>query len=245
MDTEQQKIVVLVRTRDEEHRIGEFCSAYQDADLILVADGGSLDRTKEIASSYKNVVVRDYPGRVKLANGYWRNNDSDHVNWLIDWSKEYNPDWVILDDCDCRPNWMLRKNYRDVLLEVEEDFVLVTRIYFWGYQHHFPHMAKPGAGNTHWEPSLWAWRGKVDFKTVDVPPAFTFRVGDLDINDLHVDATACDLLPPLALLHFSWDDPDRVERKVRVYRDSHLIPGQLHPLEFAGPLEPIPWWAKE
>lgn len=180
-----------------------------------------------------------------MKNGTYRNNDSDHVNWLIDWSKEYKPGWVILDDCDCRPNWLLRNNYRKLLANIKEDFVMVTRIYFWGLDQHFPHMAKPGEEHLKFEPSLWAWRGNIDFKTVDVPPAFTFRIGERPIHDLHFDASTLDLYPPFALLHYSWDDPDRVENKVKNYRESGLIPGMLHPLTFAGPLEPIPWWAKE
>jgi hypothetical protein len=46
------RIFVVVRTRDEERRIAQFCEAYKDADMILVADGGSVDKTKEIASRY-------------------------------------------------------------------------------------------------------------------------------------------------------------------------------------------------
>lgn len=246
MNTENrtQKIVVLVRTRDEAARIGAFCESYRDADLILVADGGSEDDTKLIAKSFPNVIVRDYPYRVTLDNGHWRNNDSDHVNWLIDWSKEYCPDWVILDDCDCLPNYLLRNQYRDLLADITQEFVMVTRIYFWGEGWHFPYLAKPEKEHKHWEPSLWAWRGSLDFKTVDVPPAFTFRIGDRDIKDLHYDSTAMDLLPPFALLHRSWPDPQFVKKKIETYRESGLIPGMLHPLEFGGPLERLEWWMK-
>lgn len=238
----KNKIVVLVRTRDEAARIGKFCSSYRYADLILVADGGSLDNTKEIAQTFPNVIVRDYPHRTIMKDGSWRNNDSDHVNWLIDWSKEYNPSWVILDDCDCTPNYLLQRQMRSLLYNITQDFVMVTRIYFWGRDYHFPHLAKPGATHQYWEPSLWAWRGKKDFKTVDVPPAFTFRVGEKDITDLHVDESTVDLLPPLALLHRSWPDPVSVQKKIDRYRKSGLIPGMLHPLEFGGPLEKTEWW---
>lgn len=239
------KIVVLVRTRDEELRIAKFCAAYERADLILVADGGSVDRTKEIASTFPNVIIRDFTERVQLKNGHWRNNDAAHANFLIQWSKEYKPDWVIYDDCDCRPNKLLKRLYRGMLKNEKNNFVMVTRIYCWRTSEHFPNMAKPGVDHRYWEPSLWAWRGSIDFKMVDVPPAYTFRIGDVDIKDLHTDAHTSDWYPPLCLLHYSWDDPARVERKVKLYRDSGLIPGQLHPLVFAGPIEPLPWWAHE
>lgn len=241
----KNKIVVLVRTRDEEKRIGLFCQAYKDADRILVADGGSVDQTKQIAAQFPNVVIRDYPGRVPMRDGTWRNNDSDHVNWLIDWSKEYKPSWVILDDCDCRPNFLLKQDYRKLLYYTREDYVMVTRIYHWGYDQHFPHLAKPCATHDRWEPSLWAWRGNQDFKTVDVPPAFTFRIGERDIHDLHTDASTPDLFPPYALLHYSWPDPEFVQKKIDNYRKSGLIPGMLHPLEFGGPLAPLEWWMRE
>ena len=211
------KIIVLVRTRDEEHRIAQFCESYKDADMILVADGESVDDTIEIAKTFSNVVLRHYPSRTKMDKGYWRNNDSDHVNWLIHWSKEYAPDWVILDDCDCRPNYLLKKYYRKILENIEEDFVLVTRFYMWGLDQHFPHMAKPGESHDLYEPSLWAWRGDIDFWTVDVPPAFTFRIGELAVKDLHFDANALDLFPPYALIHYSWDDEERVEKKIKIY----------------------------
>jgi glycosyltransferase involved in cell wall biosynthesis len=237
MDT---KIIVIVRTRDEEHRIAKFCESYKDADMILVADGGSEDNTVAIADAFSNVMIRHYPGRTQMKNGYWRNNDSDHVNWLISWAKEYDPDWIILDDCDCRPNYLLKRDYRQILSDTPCDFVMVTRFYLWGKKQHFPYMAKPGEGHTKYEPSLWAWRGHIDFWTVDVPPAFTFRIGKLDVKDLHFDANTLDVFPPYALLHFSWDDPDRVDKKIKTYRESGLIEAMAHPLDFAGKLEPLP-----
>ena len=242
MDT---KIIVIVRTRDEEHRIADFCRAYEDADMILVGDGGSIDKTIEIARTFPNVVVKHYPGRTTLKNDHWRNNDSDHVNWLIEKAKEYTPDWIILDDCDCRPNFLLKKDYKKILSVIEEDFVMVTRFYLWGINQHFPNMAMPGDEHELYEPSLWAWRGDLDFWTVDVPPAFTFRIGDLDVKDLHFDAKTLDLFPPYALLHFSWIDEKEVRKKIKVYRKSGLIPNMLHPLEFAGELEDLEEWMRE
>ena len=92
---------------------------------------------------------------------------------------------------------------------------------------------------------MWAWRGNIDFWTVNVPPAFTFRIGNLDVKDLHYDAKTLDLFPPFALMHFSWDNEERVAQKVKTYRESGLIPGQLHPLDFGGPLASLPEFLHE
>lgn len=238
--------IVIVRTRDEEHRIAQFCEAYKDADRILVGDGGSVDRTVEIAKTYPNVEVRHFEERVELLNGYWRNNDSAHTNWLITWAKEYDPDWIISDDCDCRPNSGLKLIYRSLLEETQADFVMAVRLYLWGKHNHFPQMAKPGLpDHDKWEASLWAWRGHLDFWTVDVFPHFTFRIGSLPVTDLRTDAKTLEIFPPLCLLHHSWDDPKRVDEKVRIHRESGSIQEQLHPLNFAGRLEPLPEWAVE
>lgn len=240
------KICVVVRVRDEERRIAQFCEAYEDADMILVGDGGSIDRTKEIAAQYPNVIIRDYPGRQEMKNGYWRNNDSDHANWMFKWGREYEPDWMIYDDCDCRPNYLLRMKYRHLLETIHHDVIMVTRLYLWGLKQHFPHLAKPEElYHRNYEPSLWAWRGSMEMMTVNEPPAYSFKVGKKPIKDFRKDTDAFDLLPPYCLLHYSWDDPERVMEKVKIYRESGLIPGQNHPLDFGGPLEDLPSFAHE
>lgn len=242
MDT---SICVMVRTRDEEHRIAQFCESYEDADAILVADGGSVDRTKEIASEYPNVVVGDYPGRQLMNNGMWRNNDSDHANFLFQWAYSIHPEWVIYDDCDCRPNYLLKQDYRKILSETDCNVVMAVRMYMWGKDKHFPYMSKPGEGHTVFEASLWAWRGNLDLWTINVPPAYVFRIGTTEIKDFRNDTKTLELFPPYCLIHYSWDDPERVNKKVKIYRESGLIPGQMHPLNFAGPLEDLPEWLRE
>jgi len=234
----KQDITVIVRARDEERRVAQFCESYKDATRILVADGGSLDKTKEIAATFPNVEIRDFLGRTQLCGDYWRNNDSDHANFLIAWANEYSPDWIIYDDMDCRPNYLTRQKYREILETTSQDFVLMRRLYLWGLGLHFPRMAAAGA-------SLWAWRGSMDFWTIDVPPAYDFRVGDVKITDIKKQFKALELLYPHCLLHYSWDDSQAVEEKLKVYRESGLIPGQLHPLNFAGPLEILPEYAHE
>jgi hypothetical protein len=235
-----EKIGVLVRSLNEEHRVRQFCESYKDANKILVADGGSTDRTIEYAKEFSNVEIRNYTKRVQLENNYWRNNDSDHANFLFAWAKDYNFHFQIFDDMDCRPNYLLKQDYMKILSKTSADFVRAVRFFVWGKDEHFPYMAKPEENHEICEASLWAWRGHLDFWTVDVPPAFTFILDGDDIKDFRFDTKCLDLFPPYALIHYSWDDETRVAKKVKTYRKSGLIPNQLHPLHFAGPLEPLP-----
>jgi glycosyltransferase involved in cell wall biosynthesis len=239
------KIVVCVRARDEEHRIGQFCESYKDADLILVADGGSVDNTINIAESYLNTLVIRFRGRTHLKKGHWRNNDSDHANFLFKYAYEkLNPDWIIFDDCDIRPNYLLRRYYRSILEQTDKDVVLAVRVYLWGTEQYFPQLSSP-LGEEFGQGSLWAWRGNLDLWTVDVPPAFTFRIGNKDVKDFREDAKTEEILFPFCLLHYSWDDPDRVEKKIKYYRESGFIPNMQHPLNFGGYLYDLEDWMCE
>jgi len=232
------KIGVIVRARDEELRVRQFCESYKDADKILIADGGSIDRTKEFAGEFSNVEIRDYLERTQMLNGLWRNNDSNHVNFLIEWANEYKFDWILWDDMDCRPNYRACQDYRKILEDATQDFLTLKRLYLWGLDMHFPALAASGA-------SIWGWRGTQDFWTIDVPPAYDFRVGDTKITNFGKQCNTLELDYPYCLLHFSWDDPERVKQKVNFYRRSGLIPNQVHPLRFAGRLESLPEFAHE
>ena len=235
------KIVVLVRTRNEAKRIGLFCQSYKDAEHIIVSDGGSDDATVAIASAFPNVVLRPFTERVELENGYWRNNDAAHANFLIAAAKEFAPDWIIYDDCDCRPTRELKNQYRSILESTNKDFVFVVRFYFWGTEHHFPKMARP-VGEL--EPSLWAWRGSVDFKMIDAPPAYTFSVNGKEAHSIRLEYSNLALYPPLSLLHYSWDE-ERIEQKLKDYRDSGFIKGYDDPRTFAGRMLPKEDWMIE
>lgn len=237
------KVVVIVRTRNEAKRIGLFCQSYQDADYIIVSDGGSEDGTVAIASEFQNVFLWPYNERVQLKDGYWRNNDAQHVNHLIETAQWFKPDWIILDDCDCRPSRALKENYRRILEETEAEFVHVVRFYFWGQDYYFPQMSEPG-GQGVLEPSLWAWRGDLDFKMIDVPPAYNFSVDGVEAKSLRIERPNLDLYPPLALLHYSWDE-ERIRQKLKDYRDSGFIPGYDDPRNFAGQMLPKTDWMIE
>lgn len=223
------KIVVVVRTRDEENDIGRFCESYKDADHIIVSDGGSVDRTVGIASSFPNVILKPFSERVELENGEWRNNDSAHANHLFAEAEKLEADWIIYDDCDCVPNYLVKRDYRKILEETDKNVVMITRFYFWEKDDYFPQLSKPGKDGK-FEPSLWAWRGNMNVRTVNIPPAYTFTMtGGKDVKDFHFDSTTLDLFPPYALLHYAWDIA-KAKKKYKYYVKSGLIPGFVHPI---------------
>ena len=233
------KIIVIVRTRDEEERIGQFCTAYENADLILVGDGGSVDNTVSIAQQFPNVIVGHYPFRVQLQKGHWRNNDSDHTNWLIRWAKEYEPDWIIFDDCDIRPNYLLRNQYRSILYHHDDyETIVAVRVYLWGMDKYFPKLSSP-LGEPNGQGSLWAWRGNLGLRTVDAFPHFTFRLGKTPVTEFRTDTKCLELVFPYCLLHYSWDTIQHVEKKLAHHRESGITPGMRSPLEFGGELQPL------
>src|SRR3989304_4055630 len=133
------QVVTLVRTRNEERNIGAFCEAYQGiADHILVADGGSEDRTIDIAEKYRNVIVRPFREQIIGLDGSLRNPEGRHVNFLIDWGRQVaaSDAFFIFDDCDCIPNYYLREQARRHLAWTTganpDQAIFVHRIYFWG-----------------------------------------------------------------------------------------------------------------
>lgn len=242
-----RQITVMVRTRDEADNIGQFCAAYSEiADKILVADGGSEDNTLEIASWFPKVEIRHFEGRTPLRREHWRNNDSDHINFLIEWAREDDPDWIILDDCDSRPNFMLREHARHELEDTNKSVAMTCRVYLWGKDQYFPHMMhlKP-VEEDNYMTSLWAWRPGTNLWTVSQFPHYTLMIGNEIAGDLHLSSKVLDLMPPFCLLHYTWANEERALEKIRIHRESGSIPDHKHPLEFAGPLEPLPRWARE
>jgi glycosyltransferase involved in cell wall biosynthesis len=233
------KIIVIVRTLNEQLNISTFCRTYGDiADTILVADGGSEDNTVVIAESFSNVEVRHYKGRLEMKNNYWRNPRGEHINFLVDWAEEEGADWIIFDDCDCSPNYLLRKDGRQILEEAKTQYVRATRLYLWmDGSRHFPKLAQP-RGKGIWEASLWAWRANLGIR---------FKVSDEPHQGLEVAPEKRNTFsshPPHCLLHRPWQTEERLQKKLAFYRESGAIPAMLHPLDFGGTLEPIPEYAR-
>jgi len=226
------KIVTLVRTRNEERNIERFIRCYQDwVDLILVADGGSEDNTKELAGQFKKVKVRDFKERVECENNIWGNPEGKHINFLIDWAeKEEEADWLIRDDCDCFPTKALQADGRRLIETSPHNYIYFNRLYTYHQTHYFPKLNRPGT-------SLWSWKAGL-LRADDVD----FAAGFSSLREVR-KGSRLELSFPYAGLHCFAPDDGEIERKLRFYRDSGLSPTMLHPLDFGGKLELLPDWA--
>ena len=97
------KIVVIVRTHNEQKNLNRFVLAYYDwVDRILVEDDESSNNTYllDIKERYGDkVFVRYYNGQRVERNGVSRAIHHKQLNGLIEWAEECNTDWIIHDDC--------------------------------------------------------------------------------------------------------------------------------------------------
>ena len=227
------KIVVIVRTLNEQRNIEPFCSSYVWADKVLVADGGSTDNTVEFASLYDFVEVRTFPD-IREKNGHHFNPQGEHLNFLIDWAiKEEKADWIIFDDCDCLPNYALKERGR-LLIETanynDYEAVFLYRLYIWGPNNYFPQLNEPGQ-------SLWAWRANANIRgAINNETA-------LHVMNIPPPEKRFYIEPPICLLHYSWPDEKAVRAKMEYYRAVEERDIES-PLVFAGPLEELPDYAR-
>jgi hypothetical protein len=222
------KIVTLVRTLNEEANIAKFCEGYRFSNLILVADGGSTDRTKEIAVGFSNVRVRDFEQRIE-EKGQIRNPEPAHINFLINWALEEGAGWIILDDCDCWPNSLLRAKAREFFRQAESedrDGILLYRLYMWQGEQYFPKINEPG-------PALWAWRpDRVDCRMSEEGTTL------FDTPMPGPDRDKCMVLsPPYVCLHF-FEPHAKAERYAAWGKPQTPIEKSIY-----WPPAPLPEWA--
>lgn len=230
------RVIATVRARDNEDIIERFCMAYQNiADLILVADGGSTDKTVEIAQAMPKTKVLHFEERQQVNNDMWINPQGAHLNFLFEHAKEEGADWITFDDSDCVPNFLLRGQARHRLRSAmlkDQMAVFVRRVYFWGEDKIFPNLHKP---NT----SLWAWRAEVPIH------------GNTELLHLQVLGAreardgAMHLEFPYCLLHYPWPSEEAAVAKTDWYRKTGVQPQSQHPLVWGGPLENAEWFMSE
>jgi len=237
------KLIVCIRTFNEEKNIEKCISAYPFADKILIADGGSTDRTLDIIDEYNSdiVKVRPYHNRVTLKTGITRNPDGPHINFLLDWADEEGADWVIEQDCDQRPNYFLKKDARMIFENSKKDFIQVTQLFLYGADQFFPALS----ASPNWMQGLWAWRAKTGLRVIDKMPHFEFTLDGVHSLDINKSGREENILPPYCFMHYGWQSEKQVIEHLLYYKNSGLIPNMLHPKEFGGQLAPLPEWAIE
>ena len=207
------KISVILRTRNEEKNIERFCSSYDWADHILIADGDSTDKTIEIAKKFPNVAVREFLEKVsKNDKKVWRNPHGKHINFMIKWAEMVESDWIIFDDADCFPNLQLKKDCRSLLENTEYDFACVNRIYMYGETHYFRNLTLPGMT---WEnsTSLYAWKSNKGCYSDEEDPWIHGFIKPIPNIRL-------DICPPYCVLHDYYPTDGSRLRKVEFYRES-------------------------
>jgi len=223
------KIIATTRTRNEEENIERFCLAYGAfCDEILISDGGSDDRTVEIARSMPKTFVYHFKEKVwNDEKTHWRNPHGKHINSCIKRAIRRGADWIIFDDCDSVPNLNLQKtNY----FTFENDILKVFRLYLLGEDQRLTKMES--------ETSLWAWRSEIPVRanTSDpwkhewiIPKAETFHINYPDV-----------------LLHYFAPTTEKAEKKAKFYRDSGELPGMTTAYDINSmywPPEKAPDWA--
>lgn len=223
-------IVVAVRCYNEKDNIERFLRAYDFADHIVVSDGGSTDGSIEMLQNRPKVHLYHYANFEMISGIRW-NPDGMHMNYVLNVAKNYDPDWLILDDMDDIPNRDLKNNARSILETCDKVQVNAFRLYMWGDDRYFPKM------NNYFDPiyrSLWAWRPK----HIDIRADEAIRHGTIiGVTDDHYGIEL-----PNCLLHYSWR-PETVEAKMRRYNKLRLP--MHHPLNFAGTPEELPEFAHE
>lgn len=92
LDDDLPTISVCIIAKNEEKNLSELLPLLKDFEEVIVVDTGSVDKTKEVAGSFGNVKVYDFP---------WNNNFSDARNESL---KYATMDYCIWLDCDDRIN---------------------------------------------------------------------------------------------------------------------------------------------
>lgn len=231
------KIVVAVRCYNEEKNIERFLKGYDFADKIIISDGGSTDQSLDIIN--KAQFSWDYPeiellhfDQFEIVDGIRWNPDAPHMNFVLNRAKECNPDWIIFDDMDDVPNYLLRKDGRRVLGMSDKPQINAFRLYMWGQDQYYPKM------NNYFDTdyrSLWAWKPN----EVDIKADESIRHGTIigTIGDVYK------IELPMCLLHRSWQ-PESIDAKVDKYNKIGLPMNNPRDGTFGQP-EPLPDYARE
>lgn len=225
-------ITVICPTLNEQRNIANFCQGYDFADKIIIGDGGSTDKTREIANQYQNVEILDcsHTQISTPSDPSWafRNNASVQINFLIDRAKALESRWIIKDDCDSWPNPRLKAEAKLIFAMAGQGAVFAYHLYILGQDKYFPKMNEPG-------PGLWAWQpSRINIYGDEKNTRSSALFG--------VPSDGFKVKLPLALLHYFAPDEKTIQRKI-VNKAAKGI-GMEHPLTWQyAPAEELPEWA--
>lgn len=225
-------IITVCRTLNEERNIELFCEEYSKiSDRILIVDGGSEDKTIELAEGFDKVKVATFAPRV-YRDDIWRNPHGLHLNYMFYWAIAEGAEWIIYDDCDSVPNAHLKKAVPEYFKNPNVDSIMVRRLYIYKNEGHFPKMTEAGSAK-------WAWRANIKVRASETDPwnhHMKFRGGGTSVR----------IETPCCLLHHSWPDDEEIERKAAFYRIAKKMPEhqKWHPNVFGGKMEALPEYAK-
>ncbi len=111
----KEKISVVIIARDEEKMIEDCFASAIFADEIILLDGGSIDRTLEIAKKYKVKIFRQESKEVDW--GAWHNQGI----------KEASSDWIFYLDADERITPKLQKELIETISQQENVAFAIPR----------------------------------------------------------------------------------------------------------------------
>lgn len=228
-------VVVMCCTLNEERNIERYCEVYSRfADTIVICDGGSIDRTVELAEGFAKVQVVHFEGLMHF-HGYPWTPLGKHHNFAYEAAMEHNPDWIITDECDSIPTLELQMAARLKMHKSEMDIIGVGRIYILGDDEYYPALSLTGyfawahrpdkADGSYWEGNHKAHRRE------NIPHPHTGLWQYLN--------------QPLGLLHYGWPDEETIAYKTAQKRASGSLPVHGTPVPSnAGTLVPLPEWAR-
>jgi len=225
-------ISVGVRCLNEEELLPLFLANHQFADEIIICDGGSSDRSQEIATADPKVRWVDFPMRISGLQGGWRNPEGQHVNATL---QAMQGQWLWLTEMDAIPTLELQQDIVDAV-RCAGYLAVASSLYYIaphrqgrGYEH-YPALLK-GPGMTCWHRSL----------NLRADPHSDFS------PIIRYEGRWLVLQPPLARVHLSWRTEEVLRRKWHFYEEVHDLK-QKHPDEqwYRVPLPPnITWHGKE
>lgn len=217
-------ISVGVRCLNEEELLPIFLANHEFADEIVIVDGGSTDKSKEIALADPRVRWVEFHERVAGKRGGWRNPEGRHMNIVID---SCGGEWLWIAEMDAIPSDALQAAIRGIITSCEEPAVGSDLYYVapWrGQYEHYPELIRG--------PGLTCWRKELGLRA---DPATHFD----PIISYHKRPWVL-VTAPCARVHLSWRTEEVLARKSAFYRQVHDLE-QKHPDEHLA-REPLPEW---